>query len=677
MAKKRLDEDDILSKVTQKTQSCVSWADSKLSRERERVTKYYEGQSPLPAHDGNSKYVSSDVYDSVEMMKAQLLETFANGHDVMRFRPRGEGDVLQAQVETAYTSYLIFEANNGFDLCHDVIHDGLTARKGVAEVYWDEDFSYEEQEFQEMPHEDAMALSGHDEIDKLDANLDDHADPAAPTYSGTYSRKIDHSKVCVEPVPPEEFFVESRVKRREDGARGRRMPKTKAELVALGYPKEKIDKISWDDTTLSMTPEVLAREKAVASDSPLMDDPVQEELSKVLLYQTYLKLALKGDGTACLYRVVHTESVLFEVEEVDEDPYVEFNPLRRPHTTWGNNYGQRVVSTQNARTVLTRAILDHTVTTTNPRWSVVQGGLVNPRELLDNRFGGIVNTTRPDAINPLAQANLNPFVFETLSMLKDNKEENTGISSLSQGLNKDAISNQNAQGLVDTLITVSQIRQKIIARNFATFLRDLYLKVWKCAMQNDKRERIIAVAGNFVQVDPQAWADRREVSISMQLGYGERDKMALKKVELYKALSADPAAQEFFGSNERYKLIIDAVKDNGIDNYADYIKPPKTYQPPGPDPIEMGKVEAQKMTAQATLITAEAAAKKSDVAEHHEALRTQNDTAKTQATVTKMQRDGDRQDLDTVNRVDVSQREIELAEKVPPENQSGIFSANS
>ena len=50
---------------------------------------------------------------------------------------------------------------------------------------------------------------------------------------------------------------------------------------------------------------------------------------------------------------------------------------------------------------------------------VTKGGLTNPRELIDNRVGGLVNVTRLDAIAPLPQASLNPFVFQTLQELQD------------------------------------------------------------------------------------------------------------------------------------------------------------------------------------------------------------------------------------------------------------------
>ena len=75
--------------------------------------------------------------------------------------------------------------------------------------------------------------------------------------------------------------------------------------------------------------------------------------------------------------------------------------------------------------------------------------LTNPRELIDNRVGGIVNVSRPDAIAPMQQSQLNPFVFQTIKMLDENMEDTTGVSRISQGTNKDAVSKQNSAALVE------------------------------------------------------------------------------------------------------------------------------------------------------------------------------------------------------------------------------------
>ena len=51
---------------------------------------------PKPAHDGNSKYVSQDVYNAVQSMQAALLETFAAGNRIVGL-PRPD-DVEKATV---------------------------------------------------------------------------------------------------------------------------------------------------------------------------------------------------------------------------------------------------------------------------------------------------------------------------------------------------------------------------------------------------------------------------------------------------------------------------------------------------------------------------------------------------------------------------------------------------
>ena len=683
MAAKRkysLSDEDILTKVDGKVQGCISWTESKLSKERERVQKYYDQQLPAKQSEGNSSYVSSDVYDASESMKAQLLEVFSGGHDLVRFQPYGPEDVELAQQETKYVNDVIWSQNNGWGICHDAIDDGLKGRVGLTEVYWDERYEYDEHDFDDLTLEEVEALAAQDDIE-LEAELDadDYDELKGPKYSGWWRRKIDKCQVVIEPVPPEEFFIDGRVKNREEGTRGRRTPKTKADLLAMGFPKAKVDKLPTGESDLNLSVEENARFRDVDSGSSVETNESQDELQTVMLFECYTKLALHGDGKAALYRVIYADKVLFKIEEVDEDPYVEFRPLRRPHSWHGNNFAARVIPTQNAATVLTRGVLDHTAITTNPRWQVLNGTLTNPRELLDNRLGGAVNVKQRDGIAPLQYPNLNPHIFSVLEMLKQKKEENTGISSLSQGMNKDAISTQNSEGLVDNLVSLSQVRQKQVARAFANdYLAELYLKVRRIVRENEKRERIIEVTGSFVQVVPNTWAPERKVRVSFHLGYGEQDKEAAKYAQLWGMLSKDPTAQKFFSPEKQHKLLSDGMEKNGFPNFADYIVTPQELPPPPPpDPLKMKELENQGLQAQAALITAQANAKKVEQDGQLGELKLMLEQMKTEITAMKAQRDADRQDMDTANRIDVAQREMELIENAPPESSTNIASPNS
>ncbi len=496
-----MSRDEILTRVSSKIKECTSWYDSKISRERERVLRYFNGELPRKQREGTSSFVSTDVYDSVQSMQAQLLETFSgNASDMVTFDPQGPDDVAYARQATAYTDYVVWRENPGFQICQDVIYDGLMARVGVVKVFWEECHEDTDHEFEGLPYDHVTALANQKEVTDLDA---DH-DEATDTYKGKMTKRRDTSQVRIEPIAPEEFLISPRARTiRNADVCAHRTLKTKPELIARGYDKKKVESVHYDDSRgLDLSPEVLAR-NAVVETAQAIDNPIQPELEKVMLYEAFARMDLRDGRGTKLYKIVFVDNTMFEMEEVDEAPFQEFVPLPIPYLFYGSNFAQRVIPYQNARTVLTRAILDHATLTTNPRWTVVKGGLLNPKELLDNRLGGIVNMTRPDAVGALEQQNLNPFVYQTLELLKSNKEESTGISSLSQGLNKDAISTQNSAALIDNLVTLSQQRQKIVARNFAYgFLIPLYIKVYKLVLENADKEKlkIVEVTGNFTHL---------------------------------------------------------------------------------------------------------------------------------------------------------------------------------
>ena len=218
---------------------------------------------------------------------------------------------------------------------------------------------------------------------------------------------------------------------------------------------------------------------------------------------------------------------------------------------------------------------------------MTKGSLTNPRELIDNRVGGIVNVTRPDAISPMPQAPLNPFIFQTIKMLDDDKEETTGVSRLSQGLNKDALSQQNSAAMVEQLATMSQQRQKIIARNFANnYLKPIYSLIYQLVVENEDQQKIVDLAGSFVQINPGQWADKRDVTVEMHLGYGEQERESQKFLAIHQLLSADPSIQMIYSPEQKHKMLTRIMEQAGIVNASDYLKDPATIEPPQPDPAQ-------------------------------------------------------------------------------------------
>ncbi|MDC2981504.1 hypothetical protein OA007_02225 [SAR116 cluster bacterium] len=617
---KRLDDDDIVKLVDDNVRTSTGYTASDLSKEREKVLDYYNGNLPKPAHDGNSKYVSQDVYNAVQSMQAALLETFAAGNRIVKFAPQGQDDVELAAISTAYADFQIFRANDGYAVFSSVISDALLARVGIAKVFWQMSEEVDQQEFENLTQDELDMILAEENTELIDSETDEIG-----LVSGVIGITRDTSQVVIEPVAPEEFLIEQQAKSMMDAKFcAHQTRKTLSELREMGFTDEQLDNIGdHEHVDLDTSPEVLARHDDLNITKGLDAQGYQDQVRDVMVIEAYMMVDIEGTGTATLHRILKAGNALLEVEEVSRKPFIAFCPLPIPHSFYGSNFADKLCATQNARTVLTRSILDHAMITNNPRYMVTKGGLTNPRELIDNRVGGLVNVTRPDAIAPMPQAPLNPFIFQTLQELQDNLEENTGVSSLSTGMNKDAVSKQNSAALVEQLTSMSQQRQKIIARNFANqFVKPLFHEVYRLVVENEQQEKIIDISGSFVPVDPRRWKEKRDVMVELKLGYGEQDREAQKMLAIHQLFTQDPAVGPMYGLPQRHAMLKKILEQQGILNVDEYLVPPEQIPPPQPDPV-------QQMQTQMAAKQLELQERQTGVAE----MRAQTDAAVAQAKI--------------------------------------------
>lgn len=589
---KAVDDEKLVSILDDNIRRSIGYYDSQISRERKKVTDFYNAALPRPAHDGNSKYVSMDVYDAVESMKAALLETFSTGYKTVRFAAQTGEDVRIAEIATAYCDYVANRQNNLFEVMQSIIHDGLVARAGIAKVYWDEREESYLEPIQDLTEEEFDQVVAQDNVEIEEVEQDELG-----LYSGDLRVFTDASQVAIEAIAPEQFIIEPQAKSLDDVMFcGHRTTMTISELREAGYDEKLIAKIGdHEDVEMETDPEVLARHEEIGSDRGFNAKGYQDQVRAVTVYELYVDIDLDASGIAETYKVIKAGNVVLHKEKCTYKPFVAFVPLPIPHSFFGSNFGSKVMPIQTARTVLTRSILDHAMITNNPRYTVVKGGLTNPRELIDNRVGGIVNVSRPDAINPMPQAPLNPFIFQTIQMLDEDKEDTTGVSRLSQGLNKDAISKQNSAAMVEQLATMSQQRQKIIARNFANnFLRPLYQMIYQLVVENEPQAKIVEIAGDYVEVSPGDWGSKRDVTVELHLGYGEQEQEAQKYLALHSMMSQDPTLASMYTPENQYKLMSHVMEYNGIKNVKDYLTQPSELPEQQPDPAQQMAIQMQQ-----------------------------------------------------------------------------------
>lgn len=638
--------------------------EGKLARERELVQKFRDGELPARLHKGDSDYVSYDVYDGHETMKAQLLEVFAGNVMPVKFEPVGPDDVEFAQEGTEAVQWELFRRNKGFAVMRDTIDDALSSRAGVVQVWYDRRKEYFERKMTDVSEEEVTQILANSPPDDI---KDVEQDPETGLYSAVLVYTKDASQVRVENVPPEEFGISKGARSLEDAVergvvfRQRRL--TAQELLDMGVEKSKVDELKENEEEWS-SKETDAMNRAAETDdgpSDSFDRDGADRTRRIEVRECFSRMDL--DGVVKLWRFLLAGKTMLIKEPVRRIPFFAYVPLTKPHTFWGDNFCRKLFQTQVARTLLVRSVINHALITTNPRTGVVKGGLLNPKELTESRLGGIVNLRSADALVPIQMTGLNPFVFQTMQSLDEDKEETTGISKLSQGLNKDAISQQNSADMVQNLIGVSQTRQKVAARNFAEdFLKPLAIEIYTLIIENEPAEKIMQVAGVYKTVDPSAWPVRDDVTCELSVGFGERDREAQKWTQIDQYLTAQGLGP-YYSPDQRFYVLSRVLNAMGVKNVEAVIGNPQKVEPPQPDPLAMAEVKVKEAQAAQAQANAQAAVQKIQTEMQRDALKHQAEMRKLQM---EMQEMTDKSTLDRMtlmHDIQIDNREMDLAER--------------
>jgi hypothetical protein len=134
---------------------------SKLSSERSDAMDYYLGDmsKDMPAADGRSKAVSTDVADTIEGLMPQLMDIFAGSDEVVRFEPVGPEDEEAAQQETDYVNHVFMQQNPGFMTLYSFVKDALLSKVGIVKVWWEEKDIEERETYYDLTEEQFALLA--------------------------------------------------------------------------------------------------------------------------------------------------------------------------------------------------------------------------------------------------------------------------------------------------------------------------------------------------------------------------------------------------------------------------------------------------------------------------------------------------------------------------------------
>jgi hypothetical protein len=347
------------------------------------------------------------------------------------------------------------------------------------------------------------------------------------------------------------------------------------------------------------------REKYDGSFTHPEDESPDPSQQIVTLQEAYVRCDYDGDGISEYRRVVKCGTVVFENEVTDDHPFAIISPILMPYKLVGLSEWDMTEDTQRIKTAVVRQYLDNLYLANNPRKGVVEG-MVNLDDLLNPRPGGLVRMKDPNGLVDIVTQDIGANAQAAINYFDSVRDRRTGIKEFSQGLVGDELSKSNigSEG-VSKLLDASDERLELVARVIAeTGIKRIYRLLLKAATQYQDRETQMHVNGEWLTIDPRAWKNNYDMTVSVGIGTASKQRKQLNAMTLLQ-IQSQAAQFNLVQPQNAFNALEDMCDALGKRDTSRYFTQPDPNNPPPqpPDPMagEMAKIQAQSQAKIAEL----------------------------------------------------------------------------
>ena len=380
-----------------------SSVNSDISKDRAHLMDRYLGEKLGNEAENRSGVVMSDVADTIEWIKPELMEIFTASDKAAEMTPKGADDVQQAAVESAGLNHMFYQQNNGFVLLYEWLTDGLLQKNGYVRSDWDEQRVVEIDEYADLSVEwlAAKLKEIEDEeganVEILEQDMDvEMIEVATPDgqmieqpveYIKSLKMRVERTskQYTIEAVAPEDMEVAPRWhKATLQGVPfcAHKASRPVSWLVEKGFDRKQAETLN--DRSENGTSEEISRFNSEGASEN--DDETEADVSTrdVTVREAYIRYDINDDGRSELLRVwiggEHGKILKWEsgepaVEEVDSIPFSSWSPIIIPHRHVGRSAAELVDDLQEIRTVLTRQMLDNIYQSNNAQKIVYEDAI--------------------------------------------------------------------------------------------------------------------------------------------------------------------------------------------------------------------------------------------------------------------------------------------------------------
>jgi len=279
-------------------------------------------------------------------------------------------------------------------------------------------------------------------------------------------------------------------------------------------------------------------------------------------------------------------------------PFSAICPLPIPHKFYGMSIADTVKDIQLIKSTIMRNLLDNMYLTNNARYAVL-AGQVELDDLLTSRPGGIVRMRAPGAVTALPTPQIQPYAFQMVQYLDGIREERSGVSKMTQGLNPDVLTSHVTSGAISAATESAMQRVELIARIFAeTGVKDLFRNIYALVQRYEDRKKMFYLNGKFVPIDVSRWKEKLNCTVNVGIGSGSQQSKTTTMSSIMQILGTlvqNGAMGSLVTPKNLYNAVSEYIAQSGYKNTDQFISNPEMMPPqPPPEPSLDEKVAAQK-----------------------------------------------------------------------------------
>lgn len=555
---------------------------------RKDAWSYYLQQKRGDEVEGRSPVVSGDVSAMVESTLSQVTEAFATDR-LAEFEGANETDQAQAQLEGAVVSAEVMKGKGWFRIA-SAVKNALLLRMGVvkAEIIECTDTTVQKRTGVSLLAKVGMALRGEKVIE-----WDRAKGTASVEQTETY-QKLDISNINAENFLYQQWALDDF---ENIPACAERHVTTRQFLIDQeGVPAKVVD-----ESTGTMQPwksDEAAHTARNAVVNTLAVSPRQQLIEWFELYYLF-------DGKR--YRAICANNKVLAEEVVSKrPPYAIGVPFINPGKLDGFSIFDKIRSTQDQGTALTRMLNDNANAVTMNRLAVIEGA-ANNDQLTDQDPTGVLQIRKSyamgdirNAVMPIQTMDLTAGLIAGLQYNRTVRAE-MGGASLEVGTGQVQLPDRMGSMGLDRAYSASEQLSSLILKTFSqTLITDLWLLVHELLRTEWTGPLPVKINGRWTTPEPSQWTKRRSVVVKPGMSPGERQRrsQALGGLIGLQEKLANAGMEGVLVDAERYyRSVCDWARLNDISTPEQYLIDPSS---PGAKQTLQTKQQQQAQAAQAS-----------------------------------------------------------------------------